>query len=114
MTRTRGHKAYASVAVDEATRWVWIKLLKRIKHTAKLATIPLLKRLHPHVKVFGSDKRGEFLNSETDKVLSELGIKREEACSDNQQQNGLAERTIGLLFETVRHLRGFQVTHFSI
>ena len=42
------------------------------------------------------------MNSETDKVLSELGIKREEACSDNQQQNGLAERTIGLLFETAR------------
>jgi hypothetical protein len=103
---TKGKKRYANITVDEATRWVWVSLLRKIKNTGKLAVGPIISNLHNEgkIKVFGSDMGSEFHNKHIDELLSSLGIQRQSACSDNQQQNGLAERTIGILFEKTRTL----------
>lgn len=102
MVLTRGNKQYLNVTVDEATRWVFVKLLKRIKHTAEFALIPLLKRLSPDAKILRTDQGTEFQNNEIKDALFKLGITKETACSDNQYQNGLAERKIGTLFQMTR------------
>ncbi len=103
---TKGKKRYANIIVDEATRWVWVTLLRNMKNTGELAIKPIVTRLHTEgkIKTFGSDMGTEFQNEYVTTLLQNLGIRRETACADNQQQNGLAERTIGILFETTRTL----------
>lgn len=97
-------KRYANIAVDEATRWCWVTLLRKLSHTFNEATTKLLCQ---HLKgqdrrIFRTDQGGEFQNKNTDDLLAKLFIRREAAGSDNQHQNGLAERTIGVLFAMVR------------
>jgi transposase InsO family protein len=100
---TRNGKRYANVAVDEASRWSFVRLLRRIRHTKEVALEPLLRtELKGLTKTLRSDMGTEFKNKRVDKLLKQLGIRRETACADNHHQNGLAERTIGVLFEMVR------------
>jgi hypothetical protein len=104
-TRTFNKKRYANICVDEATRWSFVKLLRTLKHTTSLALKPLLKtELKGKTRIFGSDQGSEFINNELDALLGsdQLGIMRQAACADDQSQNGLAERTIGVLFAMVR------------
>jgi hypothetical protein len=65
--RTRGGKLYANVAVDEATRWSWVKLLAKVKHTHDDAIEPLLtsNALHKLVKILRTDLGSEFRNEPT-------------------------------------------------
>ena len=80
-------------------------MLKRIKHTCDVALEPLLGTiLQGRTHTFGSDAGNEFLNGNVDELLRNLKINRVAACADDQSQNGLAERTIGVLFEMVRTL----------
>jgi hypothetical protein len=105
--RTFGHKRYANVAVDEASRWSFVTLLRTLKHTTERAMKPLLKTdLKGLTKILGSDQGSEFMNAELQALLGpdHLGIKHQSACADDQSQNGLAERTIGVLFAMVRTL----------
>jgi hypothetical protein len=64
----------------------------------------LSTELHGETKIFGSDAGTEFLNKQMDDLLERLQIRRQTACPDDQSQNGLAERAIGVLFEMVRTL----------
>ena len=91
--------------MDEATRWSFVHLLKKISHTCDVALEPLLGTiLQGDTNTFGSDAGTEFINGKVDKLLKDLRINRVTACADDQSQNGLAERTIGVLFEMVRTL----------
>ena len=61
-----------------------------------------MKRLSPDAKILRTDQGTEFQNNEIKDALFKLGITKETACSDNQYQNGLAERKIGTLFQMTR------------
>jgi hypothetical protein len=101
--RTKTHMRYANVAVDEATRWSFVALLKKIKHTKRVALDPLLRsKLKGLTRTLRTDLGKEFDNGEVKRLCIQLGIKQEAACADDQHQNGLSERTIGVLFEIVR------------
>ena len=101
--QTRSGKRYANIAVDEATRWAWVTLLRSLKHTTERALEPLLgTKLKGQTRIFGSDPGTEFLNGKVDALLKQLRIERQLACADDQSQNGLPERTIGVLFEIMR------------
>ena len=105
--RTFSQKRYANIAIDEATRWSFVTLLRTLKHTTGRALKPLLKTdLKGLTRIFGSDLGSEFMNTELAELLgpNQLGIKHQTACADDQSQNGLAERTIGVLFAMVRTL----------
>ena len=66
--RTTGGKKYANVAVDEATRWAWVTLLRTPKHAKSSAIDPLLRtELNGLSRAFGSD--GEQSSSTTKQTL---------------------------------------------
>jgi hypothetical protein len=78
------------------------KVFRSLKHTPELVTGPLLNWLKGKVKTFRTDQGSEFHNGKTDELLKNLFVKRESACSDDQHQNGISERTLGVLFEMAR------------
>ena len=97
--QTRSGKRYVNVNVDESTRWSHTALLRTLKHTFDKVTKPLLTRLQGRTKIYRTDPDTEFNNTDTDRLLSELGIKREVACAEEHHQIGLAERVLGVLFD---------------
>jgi transposase InsO family protein len=55
-------------------------------------------------RVLRHDNGTEFLNSTLDKLLADANIQRERTCPGTSNQNGVAERTIGVLFAATRTL----------
>lgn len=102
---TAGKKRYANITVDAATRWCHVKLLRSLKDTLNEAIAPLIASLGQNtLKILRTDLGPEFMNKPTSALLQRIGAQHQKACADEHWQNGTAERTIGVLFETVRTL----------
>jgi transposase InsO family protein len=93
-TSIGGHR-FAAVFIDCYSRYTWIFHLK-----SKDKTLESFQTLHRFVenltsrklKIFHSDRGGEFMSNEFTKYLEENGIARSTSAPRTPQQNGLAER----------------------
>ena len=98
------------VVVDDASRWVFVSLLRRADmHSVAAALRTTLRRIAGdeavlRTKYLRSDNGTEFKNTEVNKLLAESDVQRELTCVGTSHQNGVAERTIGILFATARTL----------
>ena len=96
------------VVVDDATRWVFIRLLKTasmVETAAALRSILIEVAGDAKVlrtQVLRSDNGTEFCNRVVSALLVEAGIRHERTCPDTSHQNGVAERYIGKLVALVR------------
>ena len=94
--------------VDEYSRWTEIAIIEK-KSDALSRLVEIITRwsnLHNKtVKILRSDNASEFLSREFNEQMSMRGITREKSVPYNPEQNGLAERTIGIVKETAAVLR---------
>jgi hypothetical protein len=91
---------YFMVIVDDHSRYYEIYILKH--KSEALAYMKRFTQLHKtrtgkKVKCIRSDNGGEFLNSKWDEWLEEKGIRRELTSPYSAQQNGRAERAVGVV-----------------
>jgi hypothetical protein len=90
-----GGYEYACVFTCCYSRHVWVYLLKAKSHTfevfKKFRTMVELQ-LGRRIKLFRSDRGGEFMSAEFTKYLEENGIVHETSAPRTPQQNGVAER----------------------
>ena len=101
-----GYK-HVLVIVDEYSRNTWTFPLMNKSGTVVATTlrhwITMMENLvSKKVKIMQSDNGTEFLNEEIRKIFLEKGIKQITSCADHPEQNGIAERRIGLLKEMIR------------
>jgi transposase InsO family protein len=108
--RTRSGYGYANITVDDSTRYVWVTLLKTMAASATadaigsvLASVSASESTLP-TRVLRHDNGTELLNSTLDELLARASIQRERTCPATSNQNGVAERTIGVLFAATRTL----------
>lgn len=96
------------VVVDDASRWVFVALLRRAD---MLSTSTALRRILRdasqgesvlRTKLLRTDNGTEFKNELVDRLLAEADITRELTCVGTSRQNPIAERTIGVLFGMAR------------
>ena len=96
------------VVVDDASRWVFVTLLRRATmHAVASALRSILRRAAGdesvlRTKYLRTDNGTEFVNTVVAALLAESDIIRELTCVDTSHQNGVAERTIGVIFATAR------------
>ena len=96
------------VVVDDATRWVFVRLLKTasmVETGAALRSILIEVAGDAKVlrtQVLRSDNGTEFCNRVVSALLVEAGIRHERTCPDTSHQNGVAERYIGKLVALIR------------
>lgn len=91
---------YFMVIVDDHSRYYEIYILKH--KSEALAYMQRFTQLHEtrtgkKVKCIRSDNGGEFLNDRWDEWLQQKGIRRELTSPYSAQQNGRAERAVGVV-----------------
>lgn len=105
---TRGGYRRALIAVDDASRWIFVVLLKSATAVETCATIRRILQTvasDAHVlktQIVRSDNGTEFVNTEVRQLFVQAGIKHEKSCPHTSNQNGVAERAIGRLMPIVR------------
>ena len=98
----------ALVVVDDASRWIFVVLLRTAtSHETAAAIRQILYTVaaDAHIlrtQVFRSDNGTEFINSDVQSLLAQAGIRHERTCPNTSHQNGVAERAIGKLMPIVR------------
>ena len=99
----------ALVIVDDASRWIFIRLLRAASTLETSAAIRnILQEAAAgaqhilHTRIFRSDNGTEFVNSDVQNLLVQAGIQHERTCPHTSHQNGVAERAIGRLMPMVR------------
>ena len=88
-------KRYMLVLVDHYSRFLWTFALTEKGQTAAtiLEWLPYAERsLDSSLKVFRSDRGGEFTAGELQQQFKRLGIQFETSVPGNPQQNGIPER----------------------
>ena len=98
-TSIGGHR-YACVFTCDSTSHVWVYFLKSKDQTLKTFKVFVLsiEKLTGHkIKIFHSDRGGEFMSGDFDTFLEEQGITRETSAPRTPQQNGVAERMMQTL-----------------
>ena len=105
---TRGGFRRALMVVDDASRWIFVALLKSataIETAAAIRKILQIVTSDAHIlktQIVRSDNGTEFINSEVRALFVQAGIKHEKSCPHTFHQNGVAERAIGRLMPIVR------------
>ena len=99
---------YYLLLTDDYSRYRWVRLLRQ-KSEAPNEIISFLRsveREKPTLKVafFRSDGGGEFDNKDLSAFLKEIGVTRETSAPYSQFQNGVAERSIGIIDDAARTL----------
>ena len=98
----------ALAVVDDASRWVYIALLRIANMISVACALRLILRDAANgesvlrTKILRTDNGGEFKNSAVDKLLAEGDILREYTCVGTSHQNPVAERALGVLFAMAR------------
>ncbi|TPX29978.1 DNA-directed DNA polymerase [Synchytrium microbalum] len=99
-------KKYVMTIVDDCTRYVWIYFLReKSEATSKFQEwLAMVDNQfgYGRVKALHSDGGGEYLNNTMDTLLKARGIEHLTTCPHTPQQNGIAERFNGTLFNKVR------------
>ena len=96
------------IAVDDASRWIFITLLRNATmHVVAAAMRAILRKIagdHSvlRTKYVRTDNGTEFCNRVVDALLAESDIMRELTCVGTSHQNGVAERAIGVVFAIAR------------
>jgi transposase InsO family protein len=105
--QARGGELYYLVLVDCCTRYGWVYLLKD-KATAGPTIrdhVTMLRTQHAiHVKTLRSDGAKEWLSKHMQQFCKAHGITQEVTTPYTSQQNGVAERRIGVLATIARTL----------
>ncbi|KAE8216286.1 hypothetical protein CF319_g8940, partial [Tilletia indica] len=99
-----GGAEYAAVLVDDYTRYMWVLLLKR-KSDFCSNFIKWRDEVVPFkgaIACLRTDGGGEFDNASLRAALS--GARHEKSCAYTAQQNGVAERYVGILKAVMRPL----------
>ena len=97
---------YYLLLTDDHSRFRWIKLLK-LKSEAAQEIILFIKQIEREkaplkVAIFRSDGGGEFHNHTLDTFFKDTGIKKEISIPYSQFQNGVSERSIGVIDDSAR------------
>ena len=104
---TAGYRR-ALIIVDDASRWIFVKLLVS---ASKDETAEAIRQVLHHVaadahvlrtQIFRSDNGTEFINSSVQQLFVQAGIRHERTCPHTSHQNGVAERAIGKVMPIVR------------
>ena len=96
------------VVVDDASRWIYVALLRTADMLSISRALRLILRDAANgesvlrTKILRTDNGGEFKNALVDKLLAEGDIVRGYTCVGTSHQNPVAERAIGILFATAR------------
>lgn len=98
--------------VDDYTRVMWIYLLNTKDET--YATFKRFRTLVENetgdkMKVFRTDRGGEFLSKEFENYCDETGLKRHYTAPYTPQQNGVVERRNRTVVEMIRMILKFKV-----
>ncbi|KAJ3559908.1 hypothetical protein NM688_g58 [Phlebia brevispora] len=102
-----GHH-YFHLAIDEATRWTWTKLI----HT-KDESFQAYKEVHAWIKTqhgvkikcCHSDRGGEFISTDFMNYLTSRGTERRLTTYNTLQHNGIAESANCCLFECIHAMQ---------
>ena len=105
LPRTVGGHKYAQTITDQDTRHRWVDFLKK-----KDDALPRLKNFVQYVQVqfritvriIRSDNGGEYDSEEAREWMRSMGIIQELTMPDSPEQNGLDERTNGILLSRAR------------
>ena len=100
--------SYAQVCVDDASRWIFVRLLSTMAMGTAAAALESVFRdaasgesVLP-TKILRTDNGTEYLNSAVSALLASANISRERTCPHTSHQNGVAERAIGIVFAKAR------------
>ena len=98
----------ALVVVDDASRWIFVALLRHADMVSVAAALRSIFRRAAgdesvlRTKYLRTDNGTEFVNKIVDALLAESDIMRELTCVGTSHQNGVAERAIGVVFAVAR------------
>ena len=97
---------YYLLLTDDYSRFRWVRFLKN-KSEAPSEVISFIREVEREktpakVSVFRADGGGEFDNQVLSNFFKELGIRREVSAPYSQFQNGVAERSIGIIDDAAR------------
>lgn len=94
-TEALGGYHYYFVLVDDASRYVWIRLLRRKSEALEAFGVwhrEVEKSVERKLKEFHSDRGGEFVSGRFQQYLEEHGIVHRTTQARSPEQNGVAER----------------------
>ena len=101
----QGYRYYL-IVVDDCSRYRWVRMLRN-KSDAENEVCALIEAVEREkapakVSVFRSDGGGEFITASLKEFFKQRGIKPEKSAPYSQFQNGVAERSIGIIDECAR------------
>jgi len=105
--RTQSGYQYWITFIDDMSRFRRVYLLKKKSEAFdafKLYHAWAEKQTGFKLKAFRDDKGGEYMSTEWEKYMAEHGIERQHTTQATPQQNGVAERTNGLMDEGIATL----------
>jgi len=104
---TKGQNRYIFTLIDDFSRYMWIFLLKEkseaFLHFKKFKALAE-NELGKSLKVFRSDRGGEFTSLEFNSFCDINGIKRHLTAPYSPQQNGIVERRNRTLMDMTRSI----------
>lgn len=104
---TPGQKRYVFVLIDDHTRYMWTVLLKEKSEAfEKFKVFKTLTEQETQctIKMFRTDRGGEFTSQEFQAYCDANGIKRHLTAPYSPQQNGVVERRNRTLMEMTRSI----------
>ena len=105
--KSLGGNRYYLTFVDDYSRKSWVYLLKEKREVLKyfkLWKAVAEKQSEKKLKIFRTDRGGEYLSTEFKTFLSEEGIVHQTTTAGTPQQNGVAERLNRTLQEKARSM----------
>ena len=100
-----GHSKYFVTFIDDYSRFVWVRFIqnKSEVYDKFIELITMLENVTGQkLKVFRSDRGGEFMSKSFENFLKSRGILHQLATADAHAQNGVAERMNRTLLEQSR------------
>ena len=105
LSSLEGYRYYLLIT-DDYSRFRWVRLLRQksdaVEELKSFVNEVEREKAPLKVAVIRSDCGGEFYNHTLDTYFSKLGIKRERSVPYSQFQNGVAERSIGVVDDCSR------------
>jgi len=96
---------FTLVLICDCSKHIWVFLMKSKDETLRnfMAFVLSIEKLTGRkIKIFRSDRGGEFMSDAFNKFLEEHGITRQTSAPYTPQQNGTAERTVQTLVGSAR------------
>ena len=97
-----GHRWFI-ILIDDNTRFMWVHLMKSKSEVPNIILKfceMIQNQFDTKIKRFRSDNAREYFSGHTTTYFERHGIVHQSSCVNTPQQNGLAERRIGLVLAT--------------